>query len=334
MSPEFLRWKIVEQAPATALMSKAAYWKLRNKICKSINRSTRRIKNTHSNTATNIIWILKMRVDKSKWPSRTWKKWTLRRRASMSTWPNQCINLCKLSPLDTHSSIMPSTRRKCWIRTKNRKFRTVNRNQVWSSKRTMMFRRSLAPPRPTLASFPSLKRSRQTTSQLMIRSSHFNFNRSSPQWRNSITKERQRNSLKCQAATIRHKQVKLRMVSKIRHKLSCKIKMLRSRGGKIRRRYPQMNSIKLTKSARPRRKSKFKQMWPKRIKRCRSPTCLIKVRCLLTSLIAHSKKVHKRPLMLQNLRIRTRYSFKIVRKMIRNRKLKSKRSSKWWRIKT
>ena len=161
----------------------------------------------------------------------------------------------------------------------------------------MISKQRLAAPRAILASFPSRKRFRPTISLLKTRN-QFNFSWNLPQWKNSTTVERQRSLLRCRVARVKSRQVRAQTVSTIRQRHSRKIRMPKNRGRKVKTRYPQMNSIKLTLSARPRRKVRAKQSRPKRRRHCRSRICWTKVRCSLISLIARSKRSNKRALIL------------------------------------
>lgn len=209
----------------------------------------------------------------------------------------------------------------------------MNSSKIWFSRRTMIFKLHLAVPKVILVSFLNHKRFRQTISPLKTRS-QYNYNVSLPPWKNNIIVERQRSLLKCQAARIRSRQVRARTVPIIRYRHSRKIRIPNNRGRKIRTRYPQMNSIKLTLSARLRRLALVKIMGQKRRKHYRNRSCWTKVRCSQINLIVRSKRINRRALVLLNPKMQTRFSSKIVRKMTRNRKPKFRRSNKWCKTKT
>ena len=328
MLVEFHQSRTAELAPVTASTFKVACWKPAPRTCKCSSSTRRKTSMDSSNTATSIIRILKMREDRSKWQSRIWRRWMLKRGASTSTWPNQCTNLCKLSLQDTRLSSMPSVRRRWWIKMRRSKSWKMNSNKTWSSKKMMTFKHSQVVPKAISASFPNHKRFRLTISP-QKNHNHFNFSGNSSPCRNSTILGRQRSLLKCRVDQARRRQIKLIMEPIIRLILNRKTRMPKSKGRKIRRRYPQMHSIKLILSARLRKKLQVRQMRPKRRKHCRSRSCWTKAKCSLINLTARSKRSHR--LTLQNPKIRTRFSFKKVRKLTKNRKPKLMRSSKWCR---
>lgn len=150
-----------------------------------------------------------MRVDRSKWQSRIWRRWMPKRETSMSIWPNQCTNLCKLSLQDTRPSSMPSVRRSRWIKMRRIKLRKMNSSKTWSSKKMMIFKHSQVVPRVTLALFPNHKRFRLTISP-QKNNNHFNFSGNLSPCKNSTMLERQRSLLKCRVELIRHRQIRFK----------------------------------------------------------------------------------------------------------------------------